>query len=176
MNRLELNLLLRDDGNIVALNTKFSQILQTQLLLSMMPSFFFTIVIWENLCVRQKSFLKDILISKGFRSHLFNPEFHQAQHNSKIQIYWREILMSSLRLPFFTCLSQVAKLAALSSGLPFVCFTVYAATEKESKSHLVKPDQVRILLCVCLLILGETAEYHLFPLNCITSYIKCIVK
>ncbi|NXS26328.1 MIC27 protein, partial [Pomatostomus ruficeps] len=41
-------------------------------------------------------------------------------------------------------LSQVAKLAAVSSGLPLVCFTVYAATEKESKSQLVKPDQLPI--------------------------------
>ncbi|NXD22360.1 MIC27 protein, partial [Spelaeornis formosus] len=41
-------------------------------------------------------------------------------------------------------LSQVAKLAALSSGLPFVCITVYAATEKESKSQLVKPDKLPI--------------------------------
>ncbi|NWI47308.1 MIC27 protein, partial [Picathartes gymnocephalus] len=41
-------------------------------------------------------------------------------------------------------LSQVAKLAAVSSGLPFVCITVYAATEKESKSQLVKPDQLPI--------------------------------
>ncbi|NWI51678.1 MIC27 protein, partial [Calyptomena viridis] len=39
-------------------------------------------------------------------------------------------------------LSQVAKLAAVSSGLPFVCITVYAATEKEAKSQLVKPDQL----------------------------------
>uniref|UniRef100_A0A672U3M3 MICOS complex subunit n=1 Tax=Strigops habroptila TaxID=2489341 RepID=A0A672U3M3_STRHB len=39
---------------------------------------------------------------------------------------------------------NVAKLAALSSGLPFVCFTVYAAKEKESKSHLLKPDQLPI--------------------------------
>ncbi|NXX29381.1 MIC27 protein, partial [Nicator chloris] len=41
-------------------------------------------------------------------------------------------------------LSQVAKLAAFSSGLPFVCITVYAATEKESKSQLVKPDKLPI--------------------------------
>ncbi|NXQ61816.1 MIC27 protein, partial [Anthoscopus minutus] len=41
-------------------------------------------------------------------------------------------------------LSQVAKLAAVSSGLPFVCITVYAATEKESKSQLVKPDKLPI--------------------------------
>ncbi|KAM6354173.1 MICOS complex subunit MIC27 isoform 1-T1 [Alca torda] len=39
---------------------------------------------------------------------------------------------------------QVAKLAAVSSGLPFACITVYAATEKESKSHLVKPNQLPI--------------------------------
>ncbi|NWX66689.1 MIC27 protein, partial [Promerops cafer] len=41
-------------------------------------------------------------------------------------------------------LSQVAKLAAVSSGLPFVCITVYAAAEKESKSQLVKPDKLPI--------------------------------
>ncbi|NXD61987.1 MIC27 protein, partial [Eolophus roseicapillus] len=41
-------------------------------------------------------------------------------------------------------LSQVAKLATLSSSLPLACFTVYAATEKESKSQLVKPDQLPI--------------------------------
>ncbi|NWV53350.1 MIC27 protein, partial [Daphoenositta chrysoptera] len=41
-------------------------------------------------------------------------------------------------------LSQVVKLAAVSSGLPFVCITVYAATEKESKSQLVKPDKLPI--------------------------------
>ncbi|NXL81432.1 MIC27 protein, partial [Leptocoma aspasia] len=41
-------------------------------------------------------------------------------------------------------LSQVARLAAVSSGLPFVCITVYAATEKESKSQLVKPDKLPI--------------------------------
>ncbi|NXQ18979.1 MIC27 protein, partial [Peucedramus taeniatus] len=41
-------------------------------------------------------------------------------------------------------LSQVAKLAAVSAGLPFVCITVYAATEKESKSQLVKPDKLPI--------------------------------
>ncbi|NWV71489.1 MIC27 protein, partial [Malurus elegans] len=41
-------------------------------------------------------------------------------------------------------LSQVAKLAAVSSGLPFVCITVYAATEKESKNQLVKPDKLPI--------------------------------
>ncbi|XP_065546070.1 MICOS complex subunit MIC27 isoform X1 [Lathamus discolor] len=40
--------------------------------------------------------------------------------------------------------AKVAKLAALSSGLPFACFTVYAATEKESKSQLVKPDQLPV--------------------------------
>ncbi|NXK96193.1 MIC27 protein, partial [Formicarius rufipectus] len=39
-------------------------------------------------------------------------------------------------------LSQVAKLTAVSSGLPFICITVYAATEKESKTQLVKPDQL----------------------------------
>ncbi|NXS84860.1 MIC27 protein, partial [Erpornis zantholeuca] len=41
-------------------------------------------------------------------------------------------------------LSQVAKLAAVSSGLPFVCITVYAATEKESKSQLVEPDKLPV--------------------------------
>ncbi|NXI21647.1 MIC27 protein, partial [Sterrhoptilus dennistouni] len=41
-------------------------------------------------------------------------------------------------------LSQVTKLAAVSSGLSFVCITVYAATEKESKSPLVKPDKLPI--------------------------------
>ncbi|NXF03285.1 MIC27 protein, partial [Smithornis capensis] len=41
-------------------------------------------------------------------------------------------------------LSQVAKLAAVSSGLPFAWITVYAATEKEAKSELVKPDQLPI--------------------------------
>ncbi|NXS56597.1 MIC27 protein, partial [Brachypteracias leptosomus] len=41
-------------------------------------------------------------------------------------------------------LSQVAKLAALSSALPFACFTVQAATEKESKGQLVKPSQLPI--------------------------------
>ncbi|NXG59813.1 MIC27 protein, partial [Hemiprocne comata] len=41
-------------------------------------------------------------------------------------------------------LSQVAKLAAVSSGLPFACITVYAATEKESKGQLVKPNQLPI--------------------------------
>ncbi|NXP25984.1 MIC27 protein, partial [Scytalopus superciliaris] len=41
-------------------------------------------------------------------------------------------------------LSQVAKLAAVSSGLPFICITVYAATEKKSKTQLVKPDQLPI--------------------------------
>ncbi|XP_064282570.1 MICOS complex subunit MIC27 isoform X3 [Passer domesticus] len=41
-------------------------------------------------------------------------------------------------------ITQVAKLAAVSSGLPFVCITVYAATEKESKSQLVKPDKLPI--------------------------------
>ncbi|NXK55115.1 MIC27 protein, partial [Chauna torquata] len=40
-------------------------------------------------------------------------------------------------------LSQVTKLAAVFSGLPFAC-TVYAATEKESKSQLVKPNQLPI--------------------------------
>ncbi|XP_059714913.1 MICOS complex subunit MIC27 isoform X2 [Haemorhous mexicanus] len=40
--------------------------------------------------------------------------------------------------------AKVAKLAAVSSGLPFICITVYAATEKESKSQLVKPDKLPI--------------------------------
>ncbi|XP_041885201.1 MICOS complex subunit MIC27 [Corvus kubaryi] len=40
--------------------------------------------------------------------------------------------------------AKVAKLAAVCSGLPFVCITVYAATEKESKSQLVKPDKLPI--------------------------------
>ncbi|NXJ07000.1 MIC27 protein, partial [Odontophorus gujanensis] len=39
--------------------------------------------------------------------------------------------------------SQVARLAAASSSLPFVC-AVYAATEKESKSQLLKPNQLPI--------------------------------
>ncbi|NXX10343.1 MIC27 protein, partial [Podargus strigoides] len=41
-------------------------------------------------------------------------------------------------------LSQVAKLAAVSSGLPFACVTVHAATENELKSQLVKPNQLPI--------------------------------
>ncbi|NXX49041.1 MIC27 protein, partial [Tricholaema leucomelas] len=41
-------------------------------------------------------------------------------------------------------LSQVVRLAALSSSLPFACFTVHAATEKESKGQLVKPHQLPI--------------------------------
>ncbi|NXY20024.1 MIC27 protein, partial [Atrichornis clamosus] len=41
-------------------------------------------------------------------------------------------------------LSQVAKLAAVSSGLPFACITVYAASGKEPKSQLVKPAQLPI--------------------------------
>ncbi|NXS12458.1 MIC27 protein, partial [Neodrepanis coruscans] len=40
--------------------------------------------------------------------------------------------------------SQVAKLAAVSSGLPFAWITVHAATKKEEKSQLVKPDQLSI--------------------------------
>ncbi|NXV77431.1 MIC27 protein, partial [Atlantisia rogersi] len=40
--------------------------------------------------------------------------------------------------------SQVAKLAAVSSGLPFACITVHAATEKESRAQLVKPNQLPI--------------------------------
>ncbi|NWI70321.1 MIC27 protein, partial [Todus mexicanus] len=39
---------------------------------------------------------------------------------------------------------QVAKLAAFSSALPFACFTVHAAAEKEPKGQLVKPDQLPI--------------------------------
>ncbi|XP_048815864.1 MICOS complex subunit MIC27 isoform X2 [Lagopus muta] len=39
--------------------------------------------------------------------------------------------------------SEVVRLAAASSSLPFVC-AVYAATEKESKSQLVKPNQLPI--------------------------------
>lgn len=45
---------------------------------------------------------------------------------------------------------QVAKLAALSSALPFAWITVYAATEKESRGQLVKPNQVGISLFVTL--------------------------
>ncbi|NXN33080.1 MIC27 protein, partial [Nycticryphes semicollaris] len=41
-------------------------------------------------------------------------------------------------------LSQVAKLAAVSSGLPFACITVYAAAEKETKSQLIKTNQLPI--------------------------------
>ncbi|KFZ64326.1 Apolipoprotein O-like, partial [Podiceps cristatus] len=41
-------------------------------------------------------------------------------------------------------LSQVLKLAAVSSALPFTCITVHAATEKESKGQLVKPSQLPI--------------------------------
>ncbi|NXO54001.1 MIC27 protein, partial [Aramus guarauna] len=41
-------------------------------------------------------------------------------------------------------LSQVAKLAAVSSGLPFACISVHAATEKESKGQLMKPSQLPI--------------------------------
>ncbi|NXE23065.1 MIC27 protein, partial [Ardeotis kori] len=41
-------------------------------------------------------------------------------------------------------LSQVAKLAAVSSALPFACITVYAAPERESKGPLVKPSQLPI--------------------------------
>ncbi|RMC21122.1 hypothetical protein DUI87_01979 [Hirundo rustica rustica] len=40
--------------------------------------------------------------------------------------------------------AKVAKLAAVSSGLPFVYITVYAATKKESKNQLVKPDKLPI--------------------------------
>lgn len=74
------------------------------------------------------------------------------KHNTRVKsrFYWSEFFISALRLPFFICLAQVAKLAAVSSGLPFACITVYAATEKESKGQLVKPDQVRILLFVSL--------------------------
>ncbi|NXP14785.1 MIC27 protein, partial [Thinocorus orbignyianus] len=41
-------------------------------------------------------------------------------------------------------LSQVAKLVAVSSSLPFACITVYAAAEKETKSQLMKPNQLPI--------------------------------
>ncbi|XP_054695350.1 MICOS complex subunit MIC27 isoform X3 [Grus americana] len=40
--------------------------------------------------------------------------------------------------------AKVAKLAAVSSGLPFACITVHAATEKESKGQMMKPDQLPI--------------------------------
>ncbi|KAM6253706.1 MICOS complex subunit MIC27 [Porphyrio hochstetteri] len=40
--------------------------------------------------------------------------------------------------------AKVAKLAAVSSGLPFACVTVHAATEKESRAQLVKPNQLPI--------------------------------
>ncbi|NXJ73213.1 MIC27 protein, partial [Trogon melanurus] len=40
--------------------------------------------------------------------------------------------------------SQVAKLAAVSSALPFACVTVYAATEKEPGGQLVNPNQLPI--------------------------------
>lgn len=67
---------------------------------------------------------------------------YSIKHNTmvKFRLYCSEVFISTLT-PFFH-LSQVVKLAAVSSGLPFVC-TVYAATEKESKSQLVKPNQVR---------------------------------
>ncbi|NWI85183.1 MIC27 protein, partial [Pitta sordida] len=39
---------------------------------------------------------------------------------------------------------QVAKLAAVCSGLPFAFVTVHAATEKEARGQLVKPDQLPI--------------------------------
>ncbi|KFO87800.1 Apolipoprotein O-like, partial [Buceros rhinoceros silvestris] len=39
---------------------------------------------------------------------------------------------------------QAAKLAALSSALPFAWITVYAATEEESRGQLVKPNQLPI--------------------------------
>lgn len=110
-------------------------------LLSGIFNFFFTIIIWENLCVSQKTFLKGIMLKKRFKSDLFNPYIWSSP---------RENFVSALRLPFFISLSQVAKLAAVYSGLPFVCITVYAATEKESKSQLVKPDKVWILLFVDL--------------------------
>ncbi|XP_010179447.1 PREDICTED: MICOS complex subunit MIC27, partial [Mesitornis unicolor] len=38
----------------------------------------------------------------------------------------------------------VAKLGAVSSGLSFLCVTVYAAAENESKGQLVKPNQLPI--------------------------------
>ncbi|KAM9373683.1 MICOS complex subunit MIC27 [Phaethornis superciliosus] len=40
--------------------------------------------------------------------------------------------------------AKVAKLAAVSAGLPFACVTVHAATERESKGQLVKPNQLPI--------------------------------
>ncbi|XP_068813318.1 MICOS complex subunit MIC27 isoform X4 [Struthio camelus] len=40
--------------------------------------------------------------------------------------------------------TKVAKLAAVSSGLPCASITVYAATEKESKVQLMKPNQLPI--------------------------------
>uniref|UniRef100_A0A8B9SDZ9 MICOS complex subunit n=1 Tax=Apteryx owenii TaxID=8824 RepID=A0A8B9SDZ9_APTOW len=39
---------------------------------------------------------------------------------------------------------HMAKLAAVSSGLPCASITVYAATEKESKAQLMKPNQLPI--------------------------------
>lgn len=63
---------------------------------------------------------------------------------------WSDFFVTALKLPFFIPLSQVVRLAALSSSLPFACFTVHAATEKESKGQLVKPHQVRILLLVSI--------------------------
>ncbi|XP_025917045.1 MICOS complex subunit MIC27 isoform X4 [Apteryx rowi] len=39
---------------------------------------------------------------------------------------------------------HTAKLAAVSSGLPCASITVYAATEKESKAQLMKPNQLPI--------------------------------
>ena len=72
------------------------------------------------------------------------------KHNTvlKSRLYWSGTFVSAWRLTFVICLSQVARLAAVSSGLPFACGTVYAATEKESKSQVVKPSQVGILLFV----------------------------
>ncbi|XP_025957082.1 MICOS complex subunit MIC27 isoform X2 [Dromaius novaehollandiae] len=40
--------------------------------------------------------------------------------------------------------AKMAKLAAVSSGLPCASITVYAATEKESKTQLIKPNQLPI--------------------------------
>ncbi|XP_075619199.1 MICOS complex subunit MIC27 isoform X2 [Balearica regulorum gibbericeps] len=39
---------------------------------------------------------------------------------------------------------RVAKLAAAASGLPFAFITVHAATEKESKGQMMKPNQLPI--------------------------------
>ncbi|KAM6197934.1 MICOS complex subunit MIC27 [Sarcoramphus papa] len=64
--------------------------------------------------------------------------------SSSVSMPPRPVILHLQRLPLFISLSQVAKLAAVSSGLPFACITVYAATEKESKGQLVKPSQLPI--------------------------------